>query len=115
MPVITSKGFPTEWQKGFEQKCGSRFLDPIHSVGVKVGYLVRQLADLYLNHHPVHLWDTCAPLLILEEAGGRMSHWDGTPLDYSFTGDFTHPQGTVATNGVRHDDVIKMIRDLPKP
>ncbi|MBK8575740.1 MAG: hypothetical protein IPN90_08700 [Elusimicrobia bacterium] len=38
MSVITSKGFPSDVQRGFEQKCGSRFLDPINSVGVKVGY-----------------------------------------------------------------------------
>lgn len=115
MPVITSKGFPQEWQRGFEQKCGSRFLDPINSVGVKVGYLIRQLADLYLNHHPVHLWDTCAPLVILEEAGGCMTHWDGTPLAYSLNGEFFHPQGTVASNGFRHTDLVEILGDLPKP
>jgi 3'(2'),5'-bisphosphate nucleotidase len=115
MPVVTSKGFPEQMQRGFEQKCGSTFLDPINSVGVKVGYLVRQLADIYLNHHPVHLWDTCAPLAILEEAGGRMTHWDGSPLTYFLEGDLTHPSGTVATNGSRHEDVIDIVRDLPKP
>jgi 3'(2'), 5'-bisphosphate nucleotidase len=115
MPVITSKGFPLEWQRGFEQKCGSRFMDPINSVGVKVGYLIRQLADLYLNHHPVHLWDTCAPQIILEEAGGCMTHWDGTPLAYSLKGEFSHPQGTLASNGFRHTDLVKIIGDMPKP
>ena len=90
-------------------------MDPINSVGVKVGYLIRQLADLYLNHHPVHLWDTCAPQIILEEAGGCMTHWDGTPLAYSLKGEFSHPQGTLASNGFRHTDLVKIIGDMPKP
>lgn len=115
MPVITSKGFPSDLQRSLEQKCGLCFLDPINSVGVKVGYLIRHLADLYLNHHPVHLWDTCAPLAILEEAGGRMTHWDGGPLVYEINGTFAHPQGTVATNGLRHDDLIKTLAGLPTP
>lgn len=115
MPVITSRGFPSDVQRSLEQKCGLSFLDPINSVGVKVGYLVRRLADLYLNHHPVHLWDTCAPLAILEEAGGRMTQWDGSPLVYSMEGDFAHAQGTVATNGLRHDDLVKTLEGCPKP
>lgn len=115
MPVITSTSFPPERQRVLEQQCGLRFLDPIHSVGVKVGYLIRQLADLYLNPHPVHYWDTCAPLVILEEAGGRMTHGDGSPLDYSLGGDYVHPHGTVATNGVRHEEFLKILADLPQP
>ena len=27
-------------------------------------------------------WDTCAPQVILEEAGGIMTDMDGNPLDY---------------------------------
>jgi hypothetical protein len=46
MPVITSKGFPERiFAESLEQKCGLSFLEPINSVGVKVGYLVRRLAD----------------------------------------------------------------------
>jgi 3'(2'), 5'-bisphosphate nucleotidase len=115
MPVITSTSFPPERQWVLEQKCGLHFLEPIHSVGVKVGYLIRQLADLYLNAHPVHYWDTCAPLVILEEAGGRMTHWEGAPLDYSLQVDFVHPQGTVATNGIRHDEFLEILGGLSKP
>lgn len=109
MPVITSRGFPPEQQRDFELKSGARFLDPINSVGVKVGYLIRQLADVYLNHHPVHLWDTCAPLVILEEAGGQMTHWDGSPLNYALEGNYSHSQGTVASNGLRHTDLVKLL------
>ena len=78
-----------------------------------MGYLGRQLADLYLNHHPVHLWDTAAPLVVLEEAGGRMTQWDGSRLTYDLDGRYTHAQGTVASNAVRHDDLVRALAALP--
>lgn len=115
MPVITSKGFPQDLRHLLEQKWGVRFLDPINSVGVKVGYVIRRLADLYLNHHAVHLWDTCAPLLILEEAGGRMTQWDGSPITYPIEGTFVHTQPTVATNGTRHDELVSLLGTVPRP
>lgn len=115
MPVITSKGFPESLRRGLEQKCGLSFLEPINSVGVKVGYMIRRLADIYLNHHPVHYWDTCAPLLILEEAGGRMTHWDGSPLAYCENKNHVHPFATVASNGVRHDELVSLLASFPHP
>lgn len=114
MPVITSRGFPPALRLALEKSGGLRFLEPINSVGIKVGYLVDGRADLYLNHHPVHLWDTCAPLVILEEAGGRMTHWDGTPLSYVLDGRYAHSQATVATNGPRHDDLIALLPGLAR-
>lgn len=113
MPVITSTGFPPALRRKLEHALRVRFLDPINSVGVKVGYLGRQLADLYLNHHPVHLWDTAAPLVILEEAGGRMTQWDGSRLTYALDGRYVHAQGTVASNAARHDDLVRALAALP--
>lgn len=111
MPLITSTGFPAELRQQVERVLRVRFLHPINSVGVKVGYLVRGLADLYLNHHPVHHWDTAAPLVILEEAGGRMTHWDGSPLSYSDAGRI-HAKPPIASNGVRHEDLIRALAPL---
>jgi 3'(2'), 5'-bisphosphate nucleotidase len=44
------------------------------SVGVKVGLITEQQADLYLHLSPsTKQWDTCAPEIILHEAGGRLT------------------------------------------
>lgn len=55
------------------------------SVGVKVGLLASGLAEVYPLTHRVSYWDICAPLIVLEEAGGRVSYLDGEapsfPLD----------------------------------
>lgn len=113
MPVITSTGFSSAMKRSVNGKIPVHFLSPLNSVGVKVGYLVRQAADLYLNHHPVHLWDTLAPLVVLEEAGGRMTHWDGTPLTYPLDGSWIHPQPTLASNGTRHEELVTLLKGLP--
>lgn len=111
MPVITSTGFPDSLRQRLQADMPLGFLDPINSVGIKVGYLVQQWADIYVNHHPVHLWDTCAPLVILEEAGGVMTHWDGSPLAFPLSGDHKHPSATLATNNTRHADfLLKLAR-----
>jgi 3'(2'),5'-bisphosphate nucleotidase len=112
-PVIVSTGFPDGLRDRFAAKWGSSFLEPVNSVGVKVGYLVRGLADVYLNHHPVHFWDTCGPLAVLQAAGGVMTHWDGSPLAYPMDSDFRHPGPTLATNGPRHAEISAFLSALP--
>ncbi len=41
-------------------------------------------------------WDVCAGALILEEAGGKVSDWDNSPMPFS--GD-----RVLATNGFIHE------------
>lgn len=57
---------------------------PCGSVGVKCARIAEGQRDLYV--HPVaHLkeWDTCAPEVILREAGGRVTDCRGVPLGYN--------------------------------
>jgi 3'(2'), 5'-bisphosphate nucleotidase len=81
----------------------------IGSVGIKVGLLVAQQADIYLEPSGMtKAWDSCAPEAILRAAGGRMTDLVGTPLRYS-PRDVQNRQGLVATNGACHDIVISAI------
>jgi len=113
MPVVTSTGFPERLEKLLQAHFAGPWIPPVNSVGVKVGYVVSQKVDLYFNHHSVHYWDTCAPQIILEEAGGMISYWDGTPLCYDIrAGTFRHEAPTVATNRIRHADVLSILRNV---
>ncbi|HMF55115.1 MAG TPA: 3'(2'),5'-bisphosphate nucleotidase CysQ [Pyrinomonadaceae bacterium] len=82
------------------------------SVGVKVGLIIEQQCDLY-----VHLssrskqWDTCAPEIILTEAGGRMTDLFDQPFRYNSL-DIQNRNGIVATNGAAHAKVIDAIAPL---
>jgi 3'(2'), 5'-bisphosphate nucleotidase len=128
MRVVVSTGFPEKAMARLKAVCPGPQLAPINSVGIKVGLVVRGEADIYISHHPVHYWDTCAPQAILEEAGGVFTRLDGSPLVYdlaSFTSrserrvagsdlssDFDHRALTLATNGVRHAELVSKLAGL---
>lgn len=112
MPLVTSTGFKEDLLKRIVDRLRTPVCEPINSVGIKVGMVMRQEADIYLNHHTVHYWDTCAPQIILEEAGGRFTLLDGTPLQYDLAGDHSHGALTLATNGTRHEELIGILAEF---
>jgi 3'(2'), 5'-bisphosphate nucleotidase len=112
MPLITSTGFKEEILRRIVDRLRTPVCDPINSVGIKVGMVVRQEADIYLNHHSVHYWDTCAPQVILEEAGGRFTRLDGKRLEYRMDGPFEHGSLTLATNGTRHEELVGILAEF---
>jgi 3'(2'), 5'-bisphosphate nucleotidase len=82
------------------------------SVGVKVGLITEQVADLYLHLSPsTKQWDTCAPEIILHEAGGRLTDLFGQPLRYNGVR-IDNRNGIVATNGAAHEMVIEKLQPL---
>lgn len=112
MPLIISTGFPEKKLERTLQQLKSPLVDPINSVGIKVGLMVRQVGDIYLNHHGVHYWDTCAPQVILEEAGGTFTLLDGTPLSYPMGKSARHSGPTLASNGTRHKDLVRLFKQI---
>ena len=50
-------------------------------------------------------WDTCAPELIVREAGGVVTDGDGRPLGYNQR-DVGRPRGVVWSNGRCHDQLL---------
>lgn len=82
------------------------------SVGVKVGLIVEQQCDLYIHLSPrTKQWDTCAPELILHEAGGELTDLFGVPLRYN-AADVQNRNGLVATNRVAHEQVLETLGPL---
>jgi 3'(2'), 5'-bisphosphate nucleotidase len=82
------------------------------SVGIKVGLIVEQQCDLYVHLSPrTKQWDTCAPEIILHEAGGKLTDLFGRPLRYN-SPEVQNRNGIVATNGVAHQEVIAALGPL---
>ena len=82
------------------------------SVGIKVGLIVEQQCDLYVHLSPqTKQWDTCAPEIILTEAGGRLTDLFGHPLSYNRS-DLNNRNGIVASNGVAHERIIESLAPL---
>ena len=79
---------------------------------MKIGLIAEQEADLYLHLSPsTKQWDTCAPQIILEEAGGRLTDLFGLPLRYNGVR-IDNRNGVVGTNRAAHDMVIEKLAPL---
>lgn len=98
--VVGAFGFKDEMRRG--------------SVGVKIGLIAEQQADLYLHLSPsTKQWDTCGPEIILVEAGGRLTDLFGRPIRYNGVR-IDNRNGIVATNTAAHEMVIKNLAPLLK-
>jgi len=84
----------------------------IGSVGLKLGLIARAEVDLYVNpSSKSKLWDTCAPEVLLREAGGKVTDLWGEPLVYH-TPELRNLRGLLATNAILHDAVLARLRPL---
>jgi 3'(2'), 5'-bisphosphate nucleotidase len=82
------------------------------SVGIKVGLIVEQQCDLYVHLSPrTKQWDTCAPEIILTEAGGRLTDLFGRSLEYNSL-EVQNRNGIIASNGVAHDRIVDTLAPL---
>lgn len=96
--VAESFGFEKEIRRG--------------SVGLKVGLIAQKFCDFYIHLSPrTKHWDTCAPEIILREAGGEMTDLFGEKIIYN-TPDVRNHNGVLATNGVAHESAAAKLRVL---
>ena len=76
---------------------------------VKHMALARGDLDAVLNLSPAEQeWDTCAPEVILSEAGCTVSDGDGNPMRYNQK-DLFRRRGSVASNGLCHPFMIRVM------
>ncbi len=81
----------------------------VGSVGCKVAAILEQKAEVYISLSGKSApkdWDMAAPELILTEAGGKFTHFDGRPLLYN-QGDVNQWGGLMATNGHCHSQLCE--------
>jgi 3'(2'), 5'-bisphosphate nucleotidase len=82
------------------------------SVGLKIGLIAETKCDIYIHLSPrTKIWDTCAPQIILEEAGGKLTDIFGSRMRYDIA-DLQNHNGIVASNGVKHEEVIKRLKPI---
>lgn len=91
---------------------GIEDVQPSGSVGIKCALIAEGRRDLYV--HPVPYlkeWDTCAPEVILREAGGEVTDCLGNRLRYNKE-DTRQPHGILATAPGVHGQVLRTVRPL---
>ncbi|MBX3014923.1 MAG: 3'(2'),5'-bisphosphate nucleotidase CysQ [Caldilineaceae bacterium] len=79
------------------------------SVGLKVGLISRQLADLYVHPSPgCKEWDICAPCALIEAAGGEITDCWGSPLVFNKRDVRAH-NGLLSSNGQNHAQIVAVV------
>lgn len=108
--AILATGFPYNLaQNPFH--CIDHFVDilklgiPVRRMGSAAIDLAYTAAGRFEGFFEVALspWDVAAGVLLIQEAGGKVSHWDGTPFDI-------HSKETIfASNGHIHDAMASIL------
>ncbi len=91
---------------------GIEDVKPSGSVGLKCALIAEGRRDVYV--HPVPYlkeWDTCAPEVILREAGGTVTDCLGNPLRYN-KADTRQPHGILAVAPGVHKRVLDVIKPI---
>jgi 3'(2'), 5'-bisphosphate nucleotidase len=83
----------------------------------KYAVVARGEADVYLRlptraDYREKIWDHAAGVVIVEEAGGRVTDMHGLPLDFSRGRELAANRGVIVTNGRLHERVLRAISQV---
>ncbi len=110
LTLICSRSHLPEIVERMKDELGISRMLQSGSVGLKIGKIGTGVCDLYLQPASgTKLWDACAPEAILHAAGGRLTDFDGRPIDYD-PHDIVNRRGLLGSNGTRHDDLVQRLR-----
>ena len=81
-------------------------------IGLKIAKMVEGSADIYFSYtNQMGQWDLCAPQIILEEAGGKLTGILGEEIVYNIE-DECNQFGVLATNNFLHREACEKIMEL---
>ncbi len=84
----------------------------IGSVGLKIGLIARGQAEFYVHPNPgTKEWDTCAPDIIVSEAGGIMTDCWRRPIRYNRE-NVKNRFGVLASNGLQHTEIADALCEI---
>jgi 3'(2'), 5'-bisphosphate nucleotidase len=82
---------------------------PSGSVGLKIGHIVEQSADLYVHvSDRSSAWDACGPEAVLRAAGGRFTDLSGQPFVYGVA-ELGNKRGILACNAAAFEAVLPVV------
>lgn len=80
-------------------------VEPLGSTAYKMCRVADGRAEGFVSRGPKSEWDVCAPQVIVEEAGGRVTCLDGTVPTYNRRDPAW--TGIAASNGAVHDELLR--------
>lgn len=82
----------------------------VGGIGIKTSVIAEGKADYFLTLGELGEWDMCAPHIIAEEAGGRVTDREGNPLVYG-NPHARFLNGIIVSNSSCHNDVVAALRE----
>lgn len=74
------------------------------------GELLFRLISPKAPDYKEKIWDQAAGMLVVQEAGGRVTDLDGRPLDFTQGRMLLENRGVLASNGLLHDEALAAIK-----
>ncbi len=111
MTIVTSVNHRGEKLQDFINLLGISTQRRMGSIGCKLSAIVEQDADIYLSISGKTApkdWDFAAPELILTEAGGKLTYFNGGLISYN-SEDVNQWNGIIASNGTCHDELCNLL------
>lgn len=110
--LVVSRSHRNRYADLFKERTGIANETRTGSVGLKVGLIAEQQADVYVHiTDRSSLWDACAPEAILRAAGGRFTRLNGEPHRYGLD-ELRNLGGILASNAVAYDSVLPAARTI---
>ena len=110
--LITSRSHRSQTIEELVARLGIRHESISGSVGLKVGQIAEQNADLYVHvSDKSSAWDTCAPEALLRAAGGRFCDLAGAGFVYGQE-DLRTRRGIFACNAAAFDVALPVVRSI---
>lgn len=85
----------------------------VHSLALRVARVASGALDLAFATADSHDWDLAAADLLVHEAGGRLTAFDGAPIVYN-SAEAKHG-ALVAAGRARHERTVEIVRDWRPP
>ena len=92
--LVTKHG---KWLKGAK---GMIFFKADYTIlfdGLSMTFFSKIFSSAYVHTKKIKLWDLCSPNAIVNALGGKFVKLDGHAIDYSWTNDYLHTTGLLAT------------------
>lgn len=104
-------------QTAIDQRLGLTYAAKQMDSLAKYGAIARGDAHLYtrvplpqFEGKKENIWDHAAGVIMVEEAGGKVTDLEGKPLDFSVGAKLSNNHGVLATNGSIHSQVLAAIK-----
>lgn len=114
LKLAVSRSHRPESIEQLMERLGAREEMPSGSVGLKVGLIAEQVADLYVHiSDRSSAWDACGPEAVLRGAGGRFADCGGQPFVYGGA-EIANKRGILACNDAAFDAVAPHVAAVSK-